>query len=291
MAKRKSTTVEGYYRKGHYTDSHKRMLNDGMMLELAEGGDDGNRQLYIWGDDRNYYLVPDPSNRQKPKFVREDATYFMDDNQYHRFLAYIANYNDPKYLAFMANKRNQIISGYGLSEGTDVDWGEVVSIVDTVVGWFDSGKDEEGNPDSTNPNPNNFSIVGIGQFVVCVYTHPEGHLTAMGLNPVKKQLIAFSSPEELLKVFPNLPPWPASAFPKLPPQVPQVLIDMALHHPNKIITYVQGIGPNEEPELTVDDVVIEIDEETGEAEITEANQSSIGKLLFWGLGLFSLTKL
>lgn len=291
MARRKSTEVAGYWRGEHYTQPHKRMLNDGMMLELAEGQNSSD----IWHTDWGYYIVPDPRNLNPPIYVREDVAFYMNDAEYSKFIDYITSFNDSRALNILMERRAAVTSG-SLNEGEEssVDWGEVVSIVDTVVSWFDSGSSGDENSPS---NPvQNFSFIGADGLVACTYPNNQGGLILMGLNPIKKQLIAFSKPEEALKIFTQLPLHiPPQQWVKLPSQVPQSLIDKALSNPNKIIQYIAPTTAGGTPTTTVETVTVTgVDPTTGQPTIeTSSTESSsqLVKLAMWGVGIFAASKI
>lgn len=270
MAKRRSTTVEGYYRKGHYTTGHKRMLNDSMMLELAEGNPLAEfeaRSLVSKADQRSFYLcVPDPQGISDSIFVRADLLNVFDQSSLNELLQYCKPYNSKATISAIKKHYNQ--TARSLRDGvegveTDSEGTDWVAIVETVVdiwdeveGWFGGG--DSGGTSVDNPG----TIVNANGLVCMVYV-VAGQVVFFGVHPQMRQVIAFSSPAKLRSVFNNLPRWNWDSFPVLPVGVPGGMstnfLKFVLQHPDTLCrekgtgfevvpgSYVSGTDPNDNP--------------------------------------------
>ena len=244
MPKRKYTTVSGYYRKGHRTGEHRRALSDGMMLELAEGSlsqrSTVSRSNAVA---RTFLLVPDPSGRNRPLYVREDRFNVFSPEMLEILLQKLQPYNSK---ARVSNVRNYVLnSRRGLRDGetgSETDW---VGIVNTVIdvwneveGWF-GGSSGSGAP--SHPG----TLVNEAGLIACFFAVGT-QLIGFGVHPVNKQIIAFSTPELMKQVFPYLPAgifngtFPVPLLPVFPPTpggAPTSMVQFALGHPDRMIRF------------------------------------------------------
>jgi len=251
MAKRKSTTVSGYYRKGHHTASHRRALSDSpYMLELAEGGLSARnlvsrhlslRTLTSRLDVAPLYLVvPDPLGEVAPIFVREDMLYYLQPAELAALLNWVKPLNTKSNMAAIRARVTAFQNSALADEDTDYveTAGEVVSIIDTVLGWF------EGSSSGGGSAPNGAIINAQGFVVGLKYIASQNHDIIFGYSPNKTMLIAFSTPANMRAFFPNLGNvgGTSNPFPLLPGDMPAGLIDYSLSHPDTMVRVKQGGG-------------------------------------------------
>lgn len=232
MSRKKYASIPSYYREGHTVQAHRRQLSDVAYLELAEGPEDNIQDV-------EFLLIPDPLNKRAPIYVREDVLYTISNADFRRLTDFSKGWNPSDKIRRISTRRTVNRRASGLSdEGSSVDWGEVVSIVDQVLDLFDSGSGS-GSGSSTPTDPGTY--VSPSGFVYCV-RNIGGQDVGFGLNPSGRSLIAFSSPAEVKKMFSNLPPNMGGTLPyiQLPSVVPGGLVALALRNPNKIVRIKPG---------------------------------------------------
>jgi hypothetical protein len=241
MPRKRSTTVSGYYRKGHHTSGHKRTLNDDMMLELAEGNL-SQRSVVSRTSAPVYVLVPDPEGISEPIYVKDEAFKVFSPSMLNYVLKELTPYNGKKKIQAVIKN---ISPAYQLKEGdtgsSDTDWVAVVNTVvevwDEIEGWFGGGSSSSSQPQ--NPG----TLVNANGLIAC-FLAVGTQLVGFGVHPANKQLIAFSTPNNMKAIFPNLPsgiftgalPVPLlPVFPPTPNGAPVSMVQFALSHPDKLI--------------------------------------------------------
>jgi len=230
-----------------------------MYLELAEGQNLALRSLVSKDSDSadfDYLLVPDPADQRPPIFVSAKLIRKLPGSSRKALYRFSADWNTPAKISVVEKNVNKS----QLSEGEgDTDWAEVVevvgSVVETISDWFGGG---DGSGSGTPADPG--TIVSATGFVA-VAGDINGKLIGFGVHPQKKQLIAFSSPDKMRVMFPNLPAnygSPSLPFIPLPP-LPAGALAFALSHPNQVIrqsgtgwvvvpgAYVAGYDPSGNP--------------------------------------------
>lgn len=239
MARTRTTQIPGYYRGGHHVSAHKRRLSEPLMfLELAENGSDDD----ITGD-IEFLLIPDPLNKRKPIYVREDAIYSLTDPNFNRLIDFSMNFNPADKIARIQTRRKIYRRSVGLNEdetggesGSSVDWDQVVDIVDSVLDLFDSGSGS-----GSGQAPCTGSYVNADGMVFCI-RNINGQDVGFGLDPSGRRLIALSSPQNVTTLFPNLVSCAGTGIPfiQLPSVVPAGLISLALRNPDKVVRIKPG---------------------------------------------------
>lgn len=73
-----------------------------MKVELAEGTE---QQTF------NYIAVPDPNNKLSPRYLREDLTWNLPQDEYVKFIRYVSDFNDKGYLARLIANRINFLNG------------------------------------------------------------------------------------------------------------------------------------------------------------------------------------
>jgi len=212
-----------------------------MLLELAEGRPGGLALRTVASLNKvNYLLISDPFGEMPPVYVSELILSQFTPAQFSALINNFGKANTKKAVALIKNNIAAVRSS-ALSE-EDTDYVEtantIVTIIDTVVGWFDSGST------STPSNMSPGNIVNQSGLVVCAAVF-NGQTIVFGIHPSHRQLIAFSSPAHLKSVFPNLPHnigSPSFPYPPLPPQVPPGMVQFVLNHPNVLCREKQGGG-------------------------------------------------
>jgi hypothetical protein len=183
-------------------------------------------------------------------FVSEDSLDIFTKKQFTKFLNYVAPLNSRSKLKRIASRRfNSRLSdeytdysgGEDTSGGSEIDAedvGAIVDLVDTVIGWFDGGDSSSGSGGAPTQVG---TYVGVNGMVYCV-RNIGGGIVGFGLDPSGKRLIAFSNPQEVLRIFQDLPPNAGGSLPffQLPSAVNSGLVNYALSHPNKIVRFVPG---------------------------------------------------
>lgn len=206
-----------------------------MHLELAEGQNFALRSLVSKADDPadfDYLLIPDPADFRPPIFVSAKLIRKLPGSDRKSLYRFSADWNTASHITNV----EKIVNKSQLAEnGEGTDWAEVVevvgSVVETVGDWFDGG---DGSGTGTPADPG--TIVSATGFVACA-GEVNGKIIGFGVHPQKRQLIAFSTPDKMRVMFPNLPAnygTPSLPFIPLPP-LPAGALAFALSHPNQVI--------------------------------------------------------
>jgi len=204
------------------------------QLQLAEGTDQINYQ------DTEFILVPDPMNRKRPLYMREDLFYRLTPALAQKFFKFIAPFNTPE-------KMTRVVARYqsrwqGLNEGDTgssgggegTDWAAIIeSAGDIIEGLGEIFGSSSGG--STPEDPGTF--VNAAGWVYCNRLI-NGAITGFAVQPTYKGLIAFSNPGTVSLFFPKLP----SVVPALPSIVPTAMLNKALQNPDKIVRIKPGTG-------------------------------------------------
>lgn len=215
-----------------------------MQLELAQGRNPLSGKMAVNRSlsgkvavnklETLYLLVPDPREVMPPIFVRLDEVAKLPVDQLKYLLDAVAPFNTN------SNIKNIRAALFSSLREDDTDYVEtastVVDIVDTILGWFE-GSSSSGGPAAPG------SIVGYQGFVA----HGKdigGHMTLFGIHPAKRQMIAFSNPENFRLYFPNIPPgFGTPTFPAIPlPPLPTGMLNFVLNHPDKVVREKNGGG-------------------------------------------------
>lgn len=213
-----------------------------MYLELAEGSNLALRSLVSKADDAadfDYLLIPDPAGKRPPIFVSAKLIRQIPESGRKSLYRFSADWNRPDQIATVEKNVNKLQFA---DNGEGTDWSEVVEtvveVVDTVSDWFDGG---DGSGSGTPADPG--TIVSATGFVA-VAGNINGKVIGFGVHPQKRQMIAFSSPQKMAIMFPNLPPnygSPSLPFIPLPPLPPGAL-SFSLSHPDQVIRQKAGGG-------------------------------------------------
>jgi len=224
-----------------------------MQLELAEG----NPMLALRTVASKfplYLLINDPEGTRPPLYVSEKLFYRFTPEQLQLLITNFGRLNDRNYVKSFINAVNvgkQQFTPVNDGEGSDTDYVEtantVVTIVDTVLGWFDGGSGGSGQ--TQNPG----DIVNAKGLIICM-KNIGGQNVLFGIHPALRQMIAFSDPAHLQVVFPHLPVGFGTTFPipVMPSIVPAPFIEFCLKNPNILCREKSGGGFEIVPGATVE---------------------------------------
>jgi len=234
------------------------------QLKLAEGPQ--NESIKI--NEVEFLLVPDPENKRRPYYFREDVFYNIPGNAFNSLVKFIKPFND-------INKLNRFITRYqiknngGLSDegysygdnpsyggsggsggsGGGIDWGQIGTDLGTAaaqLGLDIVNQYVQGEINAASGNSGNNTVPGTyvapGGWVLTVRDF-NGQNIMFAVQPANRSIIAFSTPELVKKMFANLPGCngPCEYIP-LPSVTPAGLIQLALSNPNKIVRIKPGTG-------------------------------------------------
>jgi hypothetical protein len=235
------------------------------QLKLAEGPQ--NKSINL--NEVEFLLVPDPENKRRPYYFREDVFYSIPGKAFNALIQYIKPFNDinklNRFIARYQSKRNGALNDDGYSYGDDpqyggsgasgansgssgsgIDWGQIgtaaaqlgLEIVNQYVqGEINAAQGTQGT--GTTPG----TYVSPGGWVLTARNF-GGQNIMFAVQPANRSIIAFSTPELVRKMFSNLPSCPGGVcdYIPLPEITPAGLISLALQNPNKIVRIKPGTG-------------------------------------------------
>jgi len=224
------------------------------QLQLAENGNGINPML----NEVEFILIPDPANKKRPYYFREDLFYELSQPIFNKLIAYVKPFNDINKLARISARydmnqtpvyslRDEITDPNQPTDpnaGGGSGWDPVIDAgIELGLDLLTTYIEQETAPDQPGAPVNPGTYVAPGGWVYCV-RNIGGQDIGFAVQPTNRVLIAFSSPEMVRRMFNDLPPNAGGSLPYIPlPSItPGTMIQLALQNPNKMIRIKPGTG-------------------------------------------------